>query len=344
MPILLNFELTRVRVTVKKRRYLAFEEKLSELDDQIEKLKSLKIQEDVDFSSDIRQLDEKRQQILKSITTDLEPYQKVQISRHPDRPGFLQYADFVFDDFIEMKGDRLFSEDASIVGGIGSLDGTSVVVVAHQKGKSTEENMHRNFGMPRPEGYRKALRLMELAERWRLPVISFIDTPGAYPGIEAEERGQAEAIARNILKMTGLKVPILTIVIGEGGSGGALAMAVADRVLMLEYSVYSVISPEGCAAITWKDPAFMKEAASALKLTSSHLKELGIADEIIPESLGGAHRDPLSTAMSIRGALSDSLEQLQKMPIQKVLESRFGRYRGYSVGLNQPQQGRSHAG
>lgn len=321
---------------MQRRRYLDFELSLAELDDQILQLKSLDSRGDLQISTEIRRLEEKSQEILKKIFSDLKAYQVVQLSRHPDRPNFQDYIQFMFEDFVEMSGDRAFRNDQSILGGLAQLDDQPVMIIGHNKGKSTSENMARNFGMPRPEGYRKALRLMELAERWKLPILTFVDTPGAYPGIDAEERGQAEAIARNIMKMSGLRVPIVTTVLGEGGSGGALALAVSDRLLMFEYSIYSVISPEGCAAIVWKDPAFTETAAEALSLTAQKIKVLGIADLIISEPLGGAHRDPFGAAQNLRDSLKQQLQQVQSLPVDKMLEERYERYR--RLGFFQSQQ------
>lgn len=310
-----------------RRRYLSFEQDLAELDEQIAKLKELKIHGDVDLTLEIRRLEQKSDALLKKVCEALTPYERVQISRHPDRPTMLDYVNFVFKDFFELKGDRNFREDAAIVGGLAELDGQSLIILGQQKGRNTQENVQRNFGMPRPEGYRKALRLMRLAERWKLPVISFVDTPGAYPGIDAEERGQAEAIAKNIMMMAGLKVPILTVILGEGGSGGALALAVCDRLLMFEYATYSVISPEGCAAITWKDASFTNRAAEALCLTAPDLIKFGIADELIAEPLGGAHRDPAKAGEYLKMAIEKNLKLFQEGTLEKTLELRYQRYR-----------------
>jgi len=312
---------------VERRRYLDFELSLSELDTEIARLKGLKLQGNVDISSEIRKLEEKSQVMLKKICGGLTAYQKVQISRHSDRPSFSDYVNLVFDDFIELHGDRNFRDDLAIVGGLARLEGQSVMLIGHQKGRNTQENLKRNFGMPRPEGYRKALRLMRLAERWKLPLLTFVDTPGAYPGLDAEERGQAEAIAKNLMMMSGLRTPILTSIIGEGGSGGALAIAVCDHLLMLEYATYSVISPEGCAAITWKDPKFMAEAAEALKLTAQDVYRLKVADELVPESLGGAHRDRIYTAGKLKEALVENLNRLQKLEIDSLLHTRYQKLR-----------------
>jgi len=316
---------------LKKRRYLEFERPLAELDTQITQLKGLRLQSNVDVSAEIQTLEAKAAQILKELFSNLQPYQIVQISRHPDRPTALDYFELIFDDFLELHGDRHILEDRSIVGGLASIDGHSVLVLAHQKGRTTQENVQRNFGMPKPEGYRKALRLMKLAERFELPIITLIDTPGAYPGIEAEERGQAFAIAENILEMTDLKVPILSVILGEGGSGGALALAVADRMLMLEYTTYSVISPEGCAAITWKDSSFASKAAEALRLTAKEIQKAKVADSIIEEPLGGAHRDPHLAAEKLKTALVTELRSLKEMSVDQILKNRYARYRGLGV-------------
>jgi acetyl-CoA carboxylase carboxyl transferase subunit alpha len=319
-----------VKPVERRRRYLDFEKDLASLDQEIERLKDLKFDADLDISSEIRRLEAKAQSRLVEICRDLTPYQTVQISRHPDRPNFLEYVSLLFEDFVELKGDRKFRDDPALVGGLARFQEQTVMLIGHQKGKTTQENVLRNFGMPRPEGYRKALRLFELAEAWELPLLTFVDTPGAYPGLDAEERGQSEAIATNILRMAGLKTPILTVILGEGGSGGALAIAVADRLLMMEHSIYSVISPEGCAAITWKDPQFMETAAGALKLTATDLLQRGLCDEKIEEPLGGAHRDPMKAAQSLQTALAKALSDLKKDKIDRLLEKRYERYR--SIG------------
>jgi len=312
---------------VEKRRYLEFEEPLKELDAQIAKLKTLKFQGSVDVTNEIKSLEKKANELLKSICSQLKPYEIVRLARHLDRPTTLDYVKMIFDDFFEFKGDRLFKEDEAIVGGLATFKKQTVMVIGHQKGRNTQENMIRNFGMPRPEGYRKALRLMKLAERWNFPIISFIDTPGAYPGIDAEERGQAQAIAENIITMTELKVPILCTILGEGGSGGALAIAVADRMIMMEYSIYSVISPEGCAAITWKDGAYASTAAEALQLTSKEIVKAGVADRIITEPLGGAHRDPHKAALRLKDVIEEELKNLCSLKTEELLRRRYERYR-----------------
>lgn len=310
-----------------KRRYLEFERPLQELDSQILRLKDLPLQGRVDVSNEIMALEAKREELLRSTFSKLEPYQIVQLARHPDRPNTLEYFQLIFTDFLELSGDRNFADDKSIVGGLARLNGDSVVVIGHQKGRSTQENMQRNFGMPKPEGYRKAKRLMDLAERFRLPIITLVDTPGAYPGLEAEERGQATAIAENLLRMCELKVPLISVVIGEGGSGGALALAIADRLLMLEFSVYSVISPEGCASIVWKDAAFTARAAEALRLTASEIHRFGIADRVLSEPLGGAHRDAMGMAATIQKALKEELSHLKTLSSDQLRASRYEKYR-----------------
>ncbi len=314
-------------VAPKKKRYLEFELPLQELDLQIAQMKSLKLQGSVDVSAEIKTLEEKSQLLLKEIFSNLTPYQVVQMARHPDRPSALDYIDLICEDFVPLHGDRAFMEDRSIVGGLAQLDGQSVMIVGHQKGRSTQENMQRNFGMPKPEGYRKALRFMKLAERFHLPIITFIDTPGAYPGLEAEERGQAIAIAENVMEMTALNTPILSVVLGEGGSGGALAIAVADRLFMLEYTIYSVISPEGCAAITWKNASFASRAAEALKLTAPEVVQHRVADGLIEEPLGGAHRDPMGAAEALKETLIKNLRDLKSKPIENLISQRYERYR-----------------
>lgn len=312
---------------MERRRYLDFEQSLADLDEQISKLKSLDFKAELNLSAEIRRLEEKSKALLTQIFKDLKAYQIVQLSRHPDRPNLSDYIRVLCDEFHELHGDRAFRDDPSVVGGLARIEGKPLMIIGHHKGKNTQENMTRNFGMPRPEGYRKALRLMELAERWKLPLVTFIDTPGAYPGIDAEERGQAEAIAKNIFRMAGLKIPIISVVLGEGGSGGALALAVCDRLLMFQYSIYSVISPEGCAAITWKDGSFAAQAAEALKLTAPQILELGIADRIIEEPLGGAHRDSFQAAQNLKSALLEELDLVQKIPDSKRLDRRYERYR-----------------
>ncbi len=303
---------------------LDFERPLLELERQIDELKRVAGQKDA--AGQLGPLEEKLAELRVEIYKNLTPMQRVQVARHPKRPYVLDYLGTVFSDFVELHGDRLFRDDPAIVGGWARLDGASVMVIGHQKGRDTKENLRRNFGMAHPEGYRKALRLMLLAEKFGAPVITLVDTPGAYPGLGAEERGQAEAIARNLFEMASLKVPILTAVIGEGGSGGALAVGLADRVIMLENSVYSVISPEGCAAILWKDASQRERAAEALKLTAVDLLELGVIDEIIPEPPGGAHSDPEAAAQALGESLRRHLRQLRKLKIEKLLKLREAKY------------------
>lgn len=305
---------------------LDFEKPLLELERQIDELKRLGETQEMDISGELDGLEQKLRSAREEIYKNLTPIQRVQVARHPRRPYTLDYLSTIFTDFIELHGDRLYMDDPSIVGGWARLDGASVMVIGHQKGRDTKENLKRNFGMPHPEGYRKALRLMKLAERFRAPVITLIDTPGAYPGLGAEERGQSEALARNILEMSVLETPIITAVIGEGGSGGALALGVADRILMFENSVYSVISPEGCAAILWKDAAQRERAAEALKLTAQDLLRLKLIDEIVTEPLGGAHLDPDATGEALRAALIRHLTEIRKVRPDKLVRRRADKY------------------
>jgi len=301
---------------------LDFERPLLEIEKQIEELRRNGGEQSADLGPLEAQLDELRAEIYRNLT----PMQRVQVARHPRRPCTLDYLQTVFGDFVELHGDRLFRDDPAIVGGWARLDGASVMVIGHQKGRDTKENLKRNFGMAHPEGYRKAMRLMQLAEKFHAPVITLVDTPGAYPGLAAEERGQAEAIARNLLVMASLRTPIITAVIGEGGSGGALAMGLADRVVMLENSVYSVITPEGCAAILWKDASQRERAADALKLTAQDLLRLGVIDEIIPEPPGGAHADAEATARGLGASLRRHLQELRRLKIDKLLKRREEKY------------------
>ncbi|WP_447976749.1 acetyl-CoA carboxylase carboxyltransferase subunit alpha [Candidatus Nitrospira bockiana] len=315
------------------RDYLEFEKPLREIEERIEKL-SASGQAKHSVQEEIRKLRGKLAQEEAELYTKLTPWQRTQIARHPQRPSVLDYINFFCRDFMELHGDRAFADDRAIVGGLARFNEQSVMVIGHQKGRTLKERMERNFGMPNPEGYRKALRLMRLAEKFRRPIVTFIDTPGAYPGIGAEERGQAEAIARNLLVMARLDVPIVSVVIGEGGSGGALALGVADRVLMLEHAVYSVISPEGCAAILWDDPAKVPDAAATLKMTAEDLYKLGVIDEIIPEPLGGAHRDPQLTADRIAKVLANHLQQVAELSPEALVESRDHKYRRMGVVLD----------
>jgi len=305
---------------------LDFERPIAELERQIEDLKRLATQRSLDVGREIAPLEAKLAELRTEIYRNLTPYQRVQVARHPRRPYSLDYINALFTDFIELHGDRLFRDDPAIVGGVARLGGRSVVVIGQQKGRDIKENLRRNFGMAHPEGYRKALRLMQLAERFRLPVVTLIDTPGAHPGLGAEERGQAEAIARNIEAMAVLKTPLVAVVIGEGGSGGALAIAVGDRVLMLENAIYSVISPEGCAAILWRDSSLKERAAEALKLTAPDLIALGLIDEIVPEPPGGAHADPDGTAVALGAALERQLAEVAGMPTDELLRRRADKY------------------
>jgi acetyl-CoA carboxylase carboxyl transferase subunit alpha len=304
---------------------LDFERPLLELERQIEEMKRAS-GDTVDVTKELRPLEAKLAELRVEVYKNLTPMQRVQVARHPKRPYPLDYLNTVFTDFVELHGDRLFRDDPAIVGGWARLDGVTVMAIGHQKGRDTKENLRRNFGMAHPEGYRKAMRLMHLAEKFDAPVITLVDTPGAYPGLGAEERGQAEAIARSLIDMASLKTPIITAVIGEGGSGGALAVGLADRVLMFENSVYSVISPEGCAAILWKDATQRERAAEALKITAKDLLELGVIDEIIPEPAGGAHADPETAAESLSEALKRHLRQLTKLKIDKLLKRREEKY------------------
>jgi acetyl-CoA carboxylase carboxyl transferase subunit alpha len=309
--------------------FLEFEQPIAELEAKIRELRLVGDDNEINIQDEITRLEGKSRALTASIFANLTPWQISQVARHPLRPYLLDYVPRLFTDFEELHGDRTFSDDHAIVGGLARLEGRSVMVIGHQKGRDTKEKIHRNFGMPRPEGYRKALRLMRTAERFRLPILTFIDTPGAYPGVDAEERGQSEAIARNLLEMAGLRTPIIATVVGEGGSGGALAIGVADRVLMLQYATYSVISPEGCASILWKSAEKAPLAAEAMAITSERLRELGLIDAVVPEPLGGAHRDPEGAARSLREAVIDSLEQVRGLDPDALLEARHQRLMGY---------------
>ncbi|HVM41948.1 MAG TPA: acetyl-CoA carboxylase carboxyltransferase subunit alpha [Gemmatimonadales bacterium] len=305
---------------------LEFEKPIAELERQIEDLKRLASQRSLDVGREIAPLEAKLAELRVEIYRNLTPYQRVQVARHPRRPYALDYINGLFSDFIELHGDRLYRDDPAIVGGIGRLKGRSVVVIGQQKGRDIKENLKRNFGMPHPEGYRKALRLMHLAERFRLPIVTLIDTPGAHPGLGAEERGQAEAIARNIEEMAALKTPVVVAIVGEGGSGGALALAVGDRVLILENAVYSVISPEGCAAILWRDASLKERAAEALKLTAPDLLAMGLVDEIVPEPPGGAHSEPAAAVEALGVALERHLAELAGLPAEDLVARRAEKY------------------
>jgi acetyl-CoA carboxylase carboxyl transferase subunit alpha len=312
-----------------KTTFLDFEQPIAELEAKIEELRFVQDDSALDISEEIARLHAKSQALLKDIYAKLTPWQVSQLARHPQRPYTLDYVNEIFTDFHELHGDRSFSDDLAIVGGLARFNGQAVMVIGHQKGRDTKERALRNFGMPRPEGYRKALRLMGLGEKFDLPILTFIDTPGAYPGVDAEERGQSEAIGRNLLEMAQLQVPVIATVIGEGGSGGALAIAVADTVLMLQYATYSVISPEGCASILWKSAERAADAAEALGLTAHRLKALGLIDRIVSEPVGGAHRDPKQMSGLLKRALADSLRQFQGVKVKDLLAARHARLMGY---------------
>jgi acetyl-CoA carboxylase carboxyl transferase subunit alpha len=309
--------------------FLEFEQPIAELEAKIDELRYVSDDADVNINEEVAKLREKSRTLTENIFSNLTSWQISQLARHPQRPYTLDYIVRMFTDFEELHGDRHFADDHAIVGGMARLDDRPVMVIGQQKGRDTKEKLHRNFGMPRPEGYRKALRLMEMAERFKLPVLTFIDTPGAYPGIGAEERGQSEAIARNLYVMARLRTPVICTVIGEGGSGGALAIGVGDRTLMLQYSTYSVISPEGCASILWKSAEKASDAAEALGITSTRLSELGLVDQVISEPLGGAHRDIDLTAGNIKAAILASLETLEQMPPDELIEARYQRLMSY---------------
>ncbi|MEE9325902.1 MAG: acetyl-CoA carboxylase carboxyl transferase subunit alpha [Cocleimonas sp.] len=308
--------------------FLDFEQPIAELEAKIDELRYVS-SADVNLGDEVERLESKVESLTKSIFSKLDSKQIGQLARHPRRPYSFDVIDRVFTDFQQLHGDRAYGDDKAIIGGIARFDGNPIMVIGHQKGRDTKENIKRNFGMPRPEGYRKALRLMKLAEKFHLPVLTFVDTPGAYPGIGAEERGQSEAIARNLYEMAKLRTPIIATIMGEGGSGGALAIAVADRVMMLQYSTYSVISPEGCASILWKDAAKAPDAAEALGITADKLSKLTLIDRIIQEPLGGAHRDYDAIAVSIREALQSSLRELRALNTDQLLEKRYQRLMGF---------------
>jgi len=312
-----------------KTTFLDFEQPIAELEAKIEELRFVQDDSAVDISAEIAQLQKKSQALTKDIYGKLSAWQIAQVARHPQRPYTLDYLSNIFTDFEELHGDRVFADDTAIVGGLARFNGDTCVVIGHKKGRDTKEKIFRNFGMPKPEGYRKALRLMKLAEKFAVPVFTFVDTPGAYPGVGAEERGQSEAIGRNLYAMAELKAPIICTVIGEGGSGGALAIAIGDAMMMLQYSTYSVISPEGCASILWKSADYAEEAAETLGITATRLKTLGLIDRIIGEPLGGAHRDQDATMQSVKKALQDTWRQLKETPLDKLLEARFEKLIGY---------------
>ena len=311
--------------------FLDFEQPIAELEAKIEELRLVGSDAEINIQDEIDKLTSKSHKLTESIFAKLTPWQISQLARHPLRPYTQDYIDASVDNFEELHGDRAYADDHAIIGGLGRIGDKAVVVIGHQKGRDTKEKIHRNFGMPRPEGYRKALRLMKMAERFNLPVITFIDTPGAYPGIGAEERGQSEAIARNLFEMAGLRTPIIATVIGEGGSGGALAIGVADRVMMMQYSTYSVISPEGCASILWKSAEKASTAAEAMSITSKDLKGHELIDEIVPEPLGGAHRDPKVAARNLKASLLEAINSLSDVATDRLLDSRYQRLMSYGV-------------
>jgi acetyl-CoA carboxylase carboxyl transferase subunit alpha len=311
--------------------FLDFEQPIAELEAKIEELKHVTADGNVNIQDELGRLQAKSRQLTSTIFSNLTPWQITQLARHPHRPYSLDYLASIFTEFQELHGDRMFGDDLAIVGGLARLDGHAVMFVGHQKGRDTKERVRRNYGMPKPEGYRKALRLMRMAERFELPLITFIDTPGAYPGVGSEERGQSEAIARNLFEMSRLRVPIISVVIGEGGSGGALAIGVCDRLLMLQYSTYSVISPEGCASILWKSADKKEVAADAMGLTAERLQKLGLIDEVVREPLGGAHREPEEVSKSLQAALMRHLADLQAVPREQLVERRNARIASYGV-------------
>ena len=311
--------------------FLDFEQPIAELEAKIEELRHVTAGAGVNVQDEIARLQVKSDQLTRSIFSKLSPWQITQLARHPQRPYTLDYLNHAFTEFEELHGDRMFGDDQALIGGLARLDGEAVMVIGHQKGRDTKERVRRNYGMPKPEGYRKALRLMHMAERFGLPLITFIDTPGAYPGLDSEERGQSEAIARNLFEMAKLRVPVVSLVIGEGGSGGALAIGVCDRLLMLQFSTYSVISPEGCASILWKSADKKETAAEAMGLTADRLRSLGLVEEVIGEPLGGAHRNPLVTASSVKDALRRHLGELRAKSTETLLAERARRLAGFGV-------------
>ncbi len=309
--------------------FLEFEQPIAELEAKIEELRYVGSDAEINITEEISRLQTKSRELTESIFSKLTPWQVSQMARHPQRPYALDYIERIFSDFEELHGDRAYADDPAIVGGVARLDGRPVMVIGQQKGRDTTEKLKRNFAMPRPEGYRKAKRLMEMAERFKMPILTFIDTPGAYPGIDAEERGQSEAIARNLFVMAQLRTPIICTVIGEGGSGGALAIGVGDRLLMLQYGTYAVISPEGCSTILWKSAEKASTAAEAMGITSGRLKELELVDQIVNEPLGGAHRDPDGMASNLQAALMENLDVLDSIPLDELLENRYQRLMQY---------------
>ena len=324
-----SFESDRQTLGSVDRRYLSFEQPIGELEEQINELRRVNSDKDLNLDEDIKRLETKSSKLTETIFSALTPWQISQLARHPGRPFTLDYIPTLMDSFVELHGDRMFGDDHAIVAGLGNIDGRRIAVIGQQKGRDTTEKLYRNFGMPKPEGYRKAQRVMRIAERFGLPLLTLIDTPGAYPGVDAEERGQSEAIASSLSIMTGLKVPIVSVIIGEGGSGGALAIGICDRLLMLEYSTYSVISPEGCASILWKSADKAEEAAQALKLTSKDLTEKAVVDEIIMEPHGGAHRNPNEMAVTLRAVVIRHFDELDARPIEHILDTRYRRLMSY---------------
>ncbi len=327
-----------IAISPMKQTFLDFEQPIAELQQKIDELRFVHDDSAVDISDEITRLSKKSQQLAKDIYGKLSAWQIAQVARHPQRPYTLDYVAGMFSEFRELHGDRNYADDPAIVGGIARFNGQPCMVIGHQKGRDTKEKIHRNFGMPRPEGYRKALRLMKLAEKFGLPLFTFIDTPGAYPGIGAEERGQSEAIGRSLYEMAGLRVPVIVSVVGEGGSGGALAIAIGDVTLMLQYSTYSVISPEGCASILWKSADHAAEAAETLGITAPRLKQLGLIDKVINEPVGGAHRDHGAMMLTLKKALTEALRQLQELPLDTLLEQRedkilaYGKFKEIAAG------------
>ena len=315
-------------------KFLEFEKPIEELTAKIEELERVSQTQNIDLSKEISKLEGRRQKVTQDIFASLDPWKVILLARHPMRPYTLDYVDSTFSLFQELHGDRMFADDRSIVAGIGKIGQWNVALIGHQKGRDTREKLQRNFGMPKPEGYRKAQRVMKLAEKFGLPIVTLIDTPGAYPGIDAEERGQSEAIARSLSVMTGLRVPVISVVIGEGGSGGALAIGVCDRLIMMQYSTYSVISPEGCASILWKSPDKAPEAAAAMKITSADLKQLGLVDEIVQEPLGGAHRNCEQAAAHLNTSLIRHLDEVSNWTIPELLDKRYERLRSFGEFQN----------
>jgi len=310
-------------------KFLDFEQPIAELEAKIEELRYVGDDSEININEEVARLKGKSESLTKSIFSKLSPWQVARVARHESRPYTADYLSMISPDFQELHGDRMYADDPAIIGGVGRIDGKAVMFIGHQKGRDTKERVRRNYGMPKPEGYRKAQRLMQLAEKFSMPVVTFIDTPGAYPGVGAEERGQSQAIAQSLYLMAGLRTPIISVVIGEGGSGGALAIGVGDRLLMLQYAVYSVISPEGCASILWKSADKAEDAAAAMRITAANLSEFGLVDEVLEEPLGGAHRNPKAMAEVIRNALLKSIDEVENLPIEELLELRQQRLAGF---------------